>query len=73
MLEFPAIQELIQEAVAKSRQKTILRILQVRFKSVPAEVAPAVQAIHDEAKLDKLVKLAAICPTLEAFRLGIPT
>ena len=67
--EFPAIQEILLE----TRHKFILRVLQVRFGPVPPEVAAAVRAIQDDSKLDSLIDLTAICPTLEAFRLGIPT
>jgi len=69
MIESP----LIQELMAQRSHKAILSFLEVRFKSVPAEIARNLESIVDEQKLDDLARFAAECPDLEAFRLRLPS
>ena len=68
MIESPLIQELRQEFMAQRGHKDILRLLAVRFGSVPTDSEAAVRAIQDESRLDALFDWAALCPDLEAFR-----
>ena len=64
MIESPLIQELL----AERRHKDILRVLNARLGSVPAEIATALEGVHDEAKLDDLIDWAARCHSLDEFR-----
>ena len=64
MIESPLIQELIVEV----RQQFLVRILTIRFGTVPAEVCSALQAVTEDADLDELIGLAACCANLDAFR-----
>ena len=68
MIESPLIQELMAKNAAQTTHKNIMKVLNVRFSLVSAEVAAAVQAVYDEAKLDILMDTALSCPDLEAFR-----
>jgi hypothetical protein len=63
---------LIQDVLAYKTRLTIIDFLVARFGPEAHEVESAIQPIEDEARLKKLVKLAAVCPDLEAFRRGIP-
>src|SRR5262249_13634636 len=63
MIESPLIQELIAEV----RQQFLVRVLTVRFGTVPAEVCSALQTVTEDADLDELIGLAACCPNLDAF------
>jgi hypothetical protein len=67
MIESP----LIQEMMAQRSHKAILAFLEVRFKTVPTEIARKLESIVDEQKLDDLARFAAECPDLEAFRLRL--
>jgi hypothetical protein len=64
MIESP----LIQEIVVRTRHEAIVCVLEARFGAVPSEIVTALQAIVDEMKLDALIRWAATCPDLEAFR-----
>ncbi len=68
MLEFPAIQELIQELVAETLQKDIVTVLEARFGAVPEELVAELQTIGDEQRLNGLIKHAAVSPDLGSFR-----
>ena len=64
MIESP----LIQELVAETKHKDILRFLAARFGPVPQDIVSALQEIQDEQRLDNLVEWAGLCPDLQAFR-----
>ena len=64
MIESP----LIQELVADRRRKDILEFLQERFGSVPREIPTLLESVTKEKRLTELVRLAARCPDLKAFR-----
>jgi hypothetical protein len=63
MIDSPIIQEL----VAEGRHKDILKVLAVRFGSVPAALAGEVKEILDETVLDAVVELAVSSPGLSHF------
>jgi hypothetical protein len=64
MIESPLITELL----AKTRQEDILEVLAGRFGKVPREVAARLRAVVKEKELKALVRFAAQCPDLAAFR-----
>jgi hypothetical protein len=59
---------LIQELLAETRHEDILRFLSARFGSVSDEIARQVRAVREPQTLDDLVKYAAQCSDLDAFR-----
>ena len=63
MIESP----LIQEIVAESRHKDILKVLAIRFGGVPAGLAAEIKEILDETVLDAVVELAVSSADLEQF------
>ncbi len=68
MIESP----LIKEIVAEKTQETILEFLQARFGTVPEQVDQRLRTVRGEKKLKALIKLAARCPDLDAFRERLP-
>jgi hypothetical protein len=68
MIESPLVQELVAEGRQQALHRAILDVLEARFGAVPADVSAAVRLKVDEAALHALVKLAASCPDLAAFR-----
>ena len=68
MIESPVLQEFLREAVVECTREDILRCLAARFGPVPQDVAPALERIQDEARLDELIASAVTCPDLDAFR-----
>jgi hypothetical protein len=64
MIESP----LINQIVAENTQETILTVLEARFGSVPEEIAERLRKLHGQKKLKALVKQAALCRDLGAFR-----
>jgi predicted transposase YdaD len=68
MIKSPLIQEVVQEAVVEQRHRDILRVLELRFGSVPPDIAQALQAVTKQKRLDALFDHAHLCPDLEAFR-----
>ncbi len=67
MIESPLIQELVQEAVARSHHKGILRLLERRFGTVPQQLIGQLRSVTGEERLVELTAEAGACPTLEAF------
>lgn len=68
MLELPFLQEFRQEFRAERAHKDILMVLGARFGSVPGGLEDELRPIEDDAKLDELIKWAAKCPDVAAFR-----
>ena len=64
MIESPVLQELL----AETRHRDILRVLGARFGAVSPEIADSLRSIQDQAKLDDIVDWASRCPSLDAFR-----
>jgi hypothetical protein len=64
MIESP----LIQEIVAEKLQEAIIEILTARFEAVPQNVRKPLCSAVDEKRLKRLIRFAAQCPDLEAFR-----
>jgi hypothetical protein len=68
MIESP----LINQIVAEARQEDILKFLQARFDSVPDDVSERLRAVRGEKKLVALIKHAARCRDINAFRKRLP-
>jgi hypothetical protein len=58
---------LIREITAERSHKHILRLLGMRFGSVPPELEAEVRSILDESVLDAAIELAAFSPDLVHF------
>ena len=56
-----------QEGRQFTLQEDILDILQARFDSVPEPVRERVQALRNDTELKRLLRQAALVPTLAAF------
>jgi len=73
MFESPLIQELLADREAEARREDILMILTTRFGPPAEDVRAALQTIEDNSQLGELVKSAASCPDLGAFRQRLPS
>ncbi|TVS15976.1 MAG: hypothetical protein EA424_14975 [Planctomycetaceae bacterium] len=68
MLEIPFLDEIVMEKTRETAQQDIITFLEARFGDVPCDVAEGIESIDDHAQLKGLVRLAASCPDLAAFR-----
>ena len=72
MIESPVLKRFLDEGVAAARREDILTVLTARFGPPSEEVRTALQTIEGQSRLEELVKTAASCPDLEAFRGQLP-
>jgi hypothetical protein len=72
MKHSPVWLEFLAKQLAKSRHRTILQYLAVRFGPVPSDKIAPLHAVEDEKQLDSLIDLVATCPDLDSFIAGIP-
>jgi hypothetical protein len=76
MLEIPFLDEIVMEKTRETARQTaretaqqdIITFLEARFGDVPSDVVEGIESIDDHAQLRGLVRLAASCPDLAAFR-----
>lgn len=68
MLELPFLQEFSQEIRAEQAHKDIMTFLRARFTSVPPELEDELRPIQDADEFDELIRWAANCPDVDAFR-----
>jgi len=68
MIESPLLDELFAERDVKTSQSILLRKLQRRFGSLPADVTAGIRVILDEPRLDALLDAAYAAPSLDEFR-----
>ena len=76
MLEIPFLDEIVMEKTRETARRTaretaqqdIVTVLEARFGDVPGDVVEGIESIDDHAQLRGLVRLAASCPDLAAFR-----
>jgi hypothetical protein len=68
MIESPLINQMMAEKAQKTMQEAILAVLEARFGEVPGEMADRLRKLRAQRKLKSLVKQAALCRDLEAFR-----
>ena len=79
MLESPLIDELVMEKYGdllteKTREtahQDIVTFLEARFGDVPRDPVEEIESVADAKQLRGLVRLAASCPDLDAFRNGV--
>jgi hypothetical protein len=69
MIESP----LLQELAAEMKQEDILIILSERFGAVSHETEAAIKETSDVETLQEMLRLAARCPDLAAFRAQLPS
>ena len=60
-------QEGMQEGEVHSRRQALLDVLEARFGKVPEGLLEVLSAVSELHRLERLLKIAAVCPDLEAF------
>lgn len=71
MLEIPFLDEIVMEKTRETARLDIMTVLEARFGEVPVDLAEEIESIDAEKQLRGLVRLAASCPDLDAFRNGL--
>ena len=71
MIESPLIQELMAKKATQTMQNDIAAVLEERFGSVPEDVVAALSLVLGEDHLRRLIKQAARCGDLDAFRAAL--
>ena len=73
MLESPLVQHFIQqgreEGETRAKQQAVLKLLQLRFNSVPDSVAEQITSIQSLARFDTLFENVATAQTLNEIDL----
>jgi hypothetical protein len=64
-------QEARDKARLETRREDVLRLLRLRFQSVPEDLAVAVAGMTDLAELSRWFDLAATAGSLDAFRAAV--
>jgi hypothetical protein len=64
-------QEGRMEGEIQSRRQALLDVLEVRFASIPEGLREALSGVSELNRLEKLLKVAVVCPDLEAFSSGL--
>lgn len=70
MLEVPFLDEIVMEKACETARQDVVTVLEARFGEVPVDLAEEIESVDDEKQLRGLVRLAASCADLEAFRNG---
>jgi hypothetical protein len=65
-------EEGLQQGMQRGRQEAILDLLGLRFGDVPVPVVERVKALQEEVVLRRLMREAALLPSLEAFVAQLP-
>jgi predicted transposase YdaD len=60
-------QEGRQEGEIHSRRQALLDVLELRFAPIPEGLREALSGVSELGRLEKLLKVAVVCPDLEAF------
>jgi hypothetical protein len=60
-----------QEGEIHSRRQALLDVLEVRFAPIPEGLREALSGVSELDRLEKLLKVAVICPDMEAFTSGL--
>jgi hypothetical protein len=64
----PFLDEIVMEKTRETAHQYIVAVLEARFGEVPVDLAEEIESIDDERQRRGLVRLAASCPDLDAFR-----
>jgi hypothetical protein len=62
------LREDIREAARATAHENIAAFLEARFGDVPRDLVEAIESVDDKKQLKDLVRSAAACPDLPAFR-----
>lgn len=72
MIESPVLQEFVEDVRREERiaaeRNGILLVLGARFPSLPDDLAKELRTIDSEQRLQDMLRTAATCPSLDAFR-----
>ena len=68
MLEVPFLDEIVMEKACETARQDIVTVLEARFGDVPRDLSEEIESVDDAKQLRGLVRLAASCPDLDAFR-----
>ena len=72
MIESPLIQELLADkartTACETAHRDIVTFLEARFGGIPQDMAGEIESVVDDEQLRRLVRKAASCPDLSAFR-----
>ena len=75
MLEIPFLDEIVMEktrvTACETARQDIVTILEARFGDVPRDLPEEIESVDDAKQLRGLVRLAASCPDLDAFRRAV--
>ena len=63
-----AAREGAREGARENAHKYIATVLETRFGDLPRDLVEAIESVVDEKQLKDLVRSAAACPDLAAFR-----
>ena len=72
MIESPLLREIEERGRIKAHIADILGVLEERFGQAPEGIRSRLSGIDDEPVLERLVRTAARCPDLAAFRSQLP-
>jgi hypothetical protein len=72
MIESPLLREIEERGRIKAHVADIAYFLEERFGALPEALRARLSAIDDETVLERLVRAAARCPDLAAFRSQLP-
>ena len=76
MLEIPFLDEIVimektRVTACETARQDIVTVLEARFGDVPRDLSEEIESVVDAKQLRGLVRLAASCPDLDAFRNGL--
>jgi hypothetical protein len=71
MIESPLMDRLRAIMARQTTHENIISFLESRFGSVPDDLADRLRATEDDARLKDILRFAATCPDLEAFRVRL--
>ena len=63
-----AARETARETACETAHQNIVTVLEARFGDVPRDLVEEIESVVDGKQLQGLVRTAAACPDLDAFR-----
>ena len=67
MIDSPLMREFAAQIEQRTWRGVIERVIQVRFGTLPDSARANLESLHEEDKFRAVLRLAVLCPTLEAF------